>query len=270
MSAVAELVDVQALLRTPEQLSAFFHMVSRLLPDGQVVLAVEPDTPARDALLLMKEHGFSQLPVREGEAVLGLFTYRAFALEVAQSGADKGDPTLLPVEEFLEHEPVVYARLQDEFRGLIDSLDRNDAVVVSGPDKLVAILTPMDVLRYLHGIANAFVLIEEIELSLRTLLRAAVPDEDVLDGCVANALSGKYKDGRLPGNLEEMTFDDYVALLRDGRNWEHFAGTFGGTLRNDVFHFKRELTVEDHQALSTSRDRLLRCFRKVQAQRRRR
>lgn len=280
MSATAKLADVREMLERPERLSAFFHMVNRLLPNGQAVVSVSPETPARDALALMRQHGYSQLPVKQGDSVLGLFSYRAFALEVVQIAGSKVDATSLPVEEFLEHEKPAYARLTDEFRSLIDALDTRDSVVVSGPEDLIAILTPMDVVRYLYSIANAFVLIEEIELGVRTLIRTATPDPAVFRSCVGNALSAKYKDKEIPERLEDMTFDEYLSLLRDGRNWSHFEATFGGTrertrgklepirdLRNDVFHFRRELSIDDHQRLATCRDWLLRCVRKVQAQR---
>ena len=280
MSATAEIAVLRKMLEPPERLSAFFHMVNRLLPDGQLVVSVPPETTAREALALMRQHGYSQLPVKQGNSVLGLFTYRAFALEVAQISDTKIDASSLPVEEFLEHEKPAFARLNDEFRSLIDVLDERDSVVVSGPEDLVAILTPMDVLRYLYSVANAFVLIEEIELALRALIGAATGQGEILQACVENALSTKYKDRELPRKLGDMTFDDYVGLLRDGRNWQHFEAAFGGTrerargrlepvrdLRNDVFHFRRELSVEDHERLTTCRDWLLRCVRKVQARR---
>lgn len=281
MSSADEISNLREALAAPERISALFHMVNRMLPEGQVVVSVAPSTPAREALALMRERGFSQLPVKQGDSVLGLFTYRAFALEVARVRDPKVDVASLPVEEFLEHERAVYARLTDEFRSLIDVLDRNDSVVVSGPEELIAIVTPMDVLRYLYSVANAFVLIEEIELALRSLIRAATPGEDLLRSCIGNALSDKYKDRELAQRLDDMTFDEYVALLRDGRNWSHFEPVFGGTrervrsrlepvrdLRNDVFHFRREIQVEDHERLTTCRDWLLRCVRKVHAQRR--
>ena len=280
MSAIAKVADLRKILAPPERLSAFFHMVNRILPDGQVVLSIPPETPARDALALMRQHGYSQLPVRQGDSVLGLFTYRAFALEVAKVADSRVDAASLTVEEFLEHEKPAFARLNDEFRSLIDVLDERDSVVVSGPEDLVAILTPMDVLRYLYSVANAFVLIEEIELALRALIRSAIGDDKVFRACVENALSAKYEGRERPRRLEDMTFDEYLALLRDGRNWKHFEKTFGGTrdrtrarlepvrdLRNDVFHFRRELSVEDHERLTTCRDWLLRCVRKVQARR---
>lgn len=278
--SVSRLMDVDAVPPSPgpDRLSALFHMVNRLLPDRQVVVAVPPEMYAGAALALMREHGYSQLPVVQGTTVLGLFTYRAFALEVARLAGTKADPTQLTVEEFLEHDHPSYARLTDEFRGLIDALDANGSIVVSGPDELVAILTPMDVLRYLYSVANAFVLIEEIELSLRSLIRSAAPTPAIFDECVRNALSAKYKEDELPTQLEEMTFEDYISLIRDGRNWRYFESAFGGTrerakgklepirvLRNRVFHFRGELSVDDHQELTTCRNWLLRRIRNEQA-----
>lgn len=265
------------LLAPPARLTAMFHMVNRLLPECQEVLSVPPDLAAGKAIAIMKENGYSQLPVKQGHSVLGLFTFRAFAMEVT-AGDSRIDYSALPVEEFLEHETPVYARPTDEFRGLIDILDAKDSVVVSGPENLIAILTPLDVLRYLYSIANSFVLIEEIELALRTLIRKALPRAERLQQCIGNALAEKYIGREPPKRLEDMTFDEYIALLRDGRNWESFEAVLGGTrdrargrlepvrdLRNDVFHFRRELTVEDHERLANCRDWLLRCIRKVQA-----
>jgi predicted transcriptional regulator len=280
MSAESRMADIHKLLTKPDQLSASFHMVNRLLPDRQEVMSVPPEMPAREALAIMHEHSFAQLPVMKGRSVLGLFTYRAFALESLEVHDAKGkvDVLTLPVEEFLEHDQVSFARLTDEFRELIEVLDKKDSVVVSGPEDLVAILTPMDVLKYLYSVANAFVLIEEIELALRALIGEAL-DDVAFHSCVKNALSVKHEGKALPASLENMTFDDYVALIRNGRNWIYFEDAFGGTrdrararlepardLRNDIFHFRRELSAKDHEALTGCRNWLLRCVRKVKAE----
>jgi predicted transcriptional regulator len=263
-----------------DRLSGHFHVVNRILPEDQVVTSVPPDTKAGDALKLMEEHGFSQIPVVEGDSVLGLFSYRAFALEVANSTSHKLDPTSLSVEEFLAHDTPQYASLDDEFRGLISILDTKDAVIVSGPENLVAILTPMDVLRYLYSVANVFVLLEEIEFTVRALIMEALTDPDMFSACVTKALSESYKDKdkELPQRVEDMTFDEYIWLIRHGDNWPYFEPVFGSSrdrvngrlspireLRNDVFHFRRELSSEDHQRLSACRDWLFRCIRKTSA-----
>ena len=64
--------DSEGERETPE--STFF-VASRLVPDAQEVVSVPPDTPVFDALALMKEHDFSQLPVLVEGEVIGVFSY---------------------------------------------------------------------------------------------------------------------------------------------------------------------------------------------------
>ena len=74
----------------------------------------------------------------------------------------------------------------------------------------------------------------------------------------------------MPTALQDMTFDNYQALISNGENWAYFEPVFGGTrprtsgklkeigsIRNDLFHFKREITMQDHQTLARHRDWLL-------------
>ena len=62
-NSLEKAIDLQAIVAPPERLSEFFHMVNRLIPDEQVVRDVPPEMPAHEALRLMQEHGYSQLPV---------------------------------------------------------------------------------------------------------------------------------------------------------------------------------------------------------------
>jgi hypothetical protein len=74
----------------------------------------------------------------------------------------------------------------------------------------------------------------------------------------------------VPTVLEEMTFDNYQVLVSHGDNWNFFEPVFGGNrtrtsgklkeigaIRNDLFHFKREITISDHEALANHRSWLL-------------
>lgn len=161
MDDTEKLTDLYNNKALPESLSSIFHMVNRIVPIDQEIVSVPPETTARDAINLMRKHGYSQLPVTQANSILGLFTYRAFAIESLGLPGTKIDLLMLPVEEFLEHDKPFYAQLSDEFTNLIEMLNERDSVIVSGPENLIAILTPMDLLRYLHSVANAFVLVEE-------------------------------------------------------------------------------------------------------------
>jgi hypothetical protein len=67
-----------------------------------------------------------------------------------------------------------------------------------------------------------------------------------------------------------MTFDDYRAIIICSANWPLFESLLGHNrdlvaaklerlrdIRNDVFHFRSDISLLDHQHLATSRDWLL-------------
>jgi CBS domain-containing protein len=251
--------------------TGLFHRLNSVLPIDQEIISVLPETPVQEALDLLGKHGFSQLPVMVNNQVLGLFSYRSFSQTVIKQSGDTKNQKFNPKEMFVEDciDRPTYARVSDEFRAWFDAIDKQDAVLVGDPDRLQGIVTAMDILRYLYGVASPFVLIAEIELSLRALIHLSV-DQDELVACAKTCLK-HYAEGNLPTDLEHMTFNDYVQLIGDGRNWEHFQPIFKGDrvrtrtkleqvrdLRNDVFHFRREITAEDYETLSTLRDWMLR------------
>lgn len=247
-----------------------FHRLNSVLPTDQHVISVLPETPVQEALNILGEHGFSQLPVMVGQQVIGMFSYRSFSQAVIRLSAtpkgQKFDPQGIFVEDCIERPN--YARVTDEFRSWFDAIDRLDALLVGDPNRLQGIVTAMDILRYLYEVVSPFVTIAEIELSLRALIRLAV-DQDKLLECARVCLK-HYAEDNFPTGLEHMSFNDYVQIIGDGRNWPYFQPIFKGDrvrtrarleqvrdLRNDVFHFRRELTDEDHEALSMLREWML-------------
>jgi hypothetical protein len=188
----------------------------------------------------------------------------------------------LPVDEFVEQ--FQFVQPSDNWESILKYLDREDGVLVGHRDRLDGILTPMDVLSYLHRIASPFVMLAEIELSLRRIIIACVSDDE-LRTCILNSLPSKYSQGDLPASLSEMTFNDYVQIIGDRSNWSHFTKVFGsgdwqrktttqrlrqvGELRNEVFHFRREIVSQDLETLSARRDWLqmkARAFEGVKAE----
>jgi len=259
-------------------ITELFHRINRLLPDSQKVLTVPGEILASEALGIMRKHGYSQVPVVVGTEVLGLFSYRSFSEAVLAISTSKGNPKNifgnLIVEECLEKPE--FARVTDEFKYWFDTLDKQDAVLVGEPHRLQGIVTPMDVLRYLYNVASPFVLVAEMELCLRALMRHVVSDEKLAE-CAETSLTECYTSERLPRILEEMTFHDYVQIIRDGRHWPLFEPVFKGSrertrakleamaeLRNSVFHF-HEINVEDYEHLVALRDWMLTRARAAEA-----
>jgi predicted transcriptional regulator len=267
------LLDQSAVAKELDLASELFHRLNRIIPPDQTVLTVPPGCLVRDAIALMRRHGYSQVPVVENDEVLGIFSYRSFAQEAATSSLDdwtrqKCAPGDLPVDEFLEQ--FEFARVTEEMTRVFDAMDRDNCV-------LIGILTPMDFLRYLYQVASPFVMVSEIELALRALIRNALSAEQITKAarrCLASAYDSRE---RVPVHLEDMTFDNYQAMISHGENWSDFERVFGGTrtrtsgklkeigaIRNALFHFKRELAVADHQTLANHRNWLLTKIKQVE------
>ena len=189
-------MNPQALLRVvagerdDASLTNVFHRLNSVLPDNQRVVTVPPETTASDAIQLMQEHGFSQLPVVVKDEVLGLFSYRSFAHAVLELVSEAGNcrtmPSDLTVAECIEK--AEFARVTDEFSQWFDALDVRDAVLVGGPNRLLGIVSAMDLLRYLYGVASPFVMVAEIELAIRAIIRHVI-DEATLGDFSKNALT---------------------------------------------------------------------------------
>jgi predicted transcriptional regulator len=259
----------------PESIAELFHRLNRVIPENQIVVKVSSTTKVCEAMQAMKKAGYSQVPVVEAETVLGVFSYRSLAEGVMRMRKTKMAVGDLPVEEFVEK--AHFARVTDDLATIFDWLDRNSAVLVGEQDRLQAIVTAMDVLRYLYGVASPFVLLAEIELALRALISIAVEGE-LFAKCAKASLTSKYGPDKVPTRMNEMDFNDYIQLVGHGDNWKYFAPIFGGMretvrvkleeirdLRNDVFHFKRELTPDDHENLVQDRDWMLMRARKADA-----
>jgi CBS domain-containing protein len=249
-----------------QSLTELFHLVKSLIPAGQKVVSIPPDATVAEALRIMDREDFSQLPVAAGNIVLGVVSYRSLARHLLALGPVREGYEDLPVDEFMED--LRFVQSTDNWASILDYLDSDDAVLVGQRDRLQGIVTAMDVLHYLHKIANPFVLLAEIELTLRRIIRACVT-RDELQACIENSLASRYDPAEMPTELNEMTFNDHVQMIRDGRNWPYFEVVFGKgdrqrkatasrleetrDLRNELFHFRRQLTTEDHDGLAGHR-----------------
>ena len=114
----------------------------------------------------------------------------------------------------------------------------------------------MDFLRYFYQVASPFVMISEIELAIRALIRIVLDGDKLIEAakrCLSKIPGGEDK---VPRDLEEMSFENYRSIVSHAGNWEDFSTVFGGNrvrtsgklkeigaIRNDVFHFKREKGV---------------------------
>ena len=270
-----KLLDNSPLSRELDLVSAIFHRINRALPENRVSPTVAPTCSARDAVDLMLKSGYSQLPIVSDGKVWGVFSYRSFARRATRQSMDqlrqyKVAPGELEVTEY--QETWSFAQVTDEMKRVLQPLDADGGVLVGSESDLLGVLTPMDFLHYLYQAARPFVMLSEIELGLRELLRRAMTPEQLVEAaarCLARK-SRNDQDSRneqdVPKRLEDMTFGDYQGLISNGENWRLLEAYFGRRqgitngrleeireLRNAVFHFRREITDEDRTSLEDHR-----------------
>jgi predicted transcriptional regulator len=261
-------VDELTLSEEPESLIASFHRVQSLIPIEQEVEAIPPEMRVSEALKLMQQKRYSQLPVVAGDAVLGVFSYRSFSTKAIAKQRSARDPLGdLPVEEFLEE--FEYVHPTEDWNRVLKYLDQDDAFFVGHRDGIEGMVTTIDMFEYFRAIANPFILIAEIEQSLRLIIQTCI-NGDKLSQAIENSLSSAYKDGKHPTDLSEMTFDNFVQIICNSDNWQHFEEMFGrqpqtrkrtenrlrqtGQWRNIVFHFRRRLQDWELETLAETRE----------------
>ncbi len=252
-----------------------FGPAMELIPLDQHALVIEADTPAYDAIERMKDDNYSQLPVRGGEGkIIGVFSWRAFALRAADLRDAGVDPGTLPVQAFLnepvdkwlDHEPAptyVHAGAHVD-RGA--DWNTQDYVLVGDNKELRGIVSVSDVLASLHDFTRRFILIHDVELEIRDLIKEAVSVETLKE-----MISGlNMPKGMLPpSSIDEASFFHYRELISSRKNWPVFEHVFDqerkrvdedlkqiASLRNDIFHFRREIKRRELDDLEGYRDRL--------------
>lgn len=245
-----------------------FHDVGSLFPGEVEVRSVTPATLVTEALQLMNEHRYSQVPVIENGILRGVFSLWSLAQHVA--AYPKLPLHSLPVDEVMEDLPRV--TVDDNLDHVLEQLKRHEAVLVSSPHGLQAIATAFDVLAYFYRLARPYVLLQEIELALRAVIERRITEPELGD-CIGKSLAGKYeaKGQPMPAKLTEMSFDDYRSLVTSKHGWPYFEGFLGKNkdlvaakldsvrqTRNKVFHFRGDISVLEHQTLAAVREWLFR------------
>ena len=248
-----------------------FHDVGSVFPGEVSIVSVTPQTRVGDALKMMLEKRFSQIPVMENGEVHGVFSLWSLAQHLPISGASKVQNLLedMEVGELMEQLPKV--TVKDSIHSILNQLERHEALLVDSPHGLQAIATSSDVLRYFYRVARPFILLQEIELALRNLIEICAPGEKLIE-CINRALakSCQARGWTVPTDLKEMSFEDYRTILTCTTNWPLFEGLLGHNrdlvsaklerlreIRNAVFHFRTDISLLDHQTLATSREWLL-------------
>lgn len=149
------------------------YPVENLIEGRGKPTAVGPGDSAQEALALMIEHDFSQLPVvDESNKPLGMITYESILRALANFGCK--------LEDLRVSNAIAKAdryRPEDDLSDVLDRLKETNAVlIVDGDGRLTGIVTSYDSTEYFRRRAEDMMLVEDIEGMVRDLAEVAFKD----------------------------------------------------------------------------------------------
>lgn len=254
----------------PENWTRNYFELLGVMPEDQDLLMVPPETAVADAIDLMRTHRFSQLPVsRDGRRAIGVFSHQSYANAVVDRarkapGNRVFNPLSLTVGDCTVAIPR-FANVHNAFTTWLDDVDAQGFALVAAHDRVQAMITPTDLLTYLHKVASPYMLVADCEFALRSIIQRVLSPDQLAEGAT-KCLKSKYLPERLPTRLIDMTLDDYESIITNGC-WSHFEKVFGRNrentrptlerlvkTRNKLFHHRGDVTPLEHDDLISDRE----------------
>lgn len=204
------------------------------------------------AIETMFKKGYTQLGVERDHEIVGMVSYRSISrvlsiLQALGTNENLSDRRVgIAVEDI---NPIVEPN--EDLIVLFDLLSEDPYVLVQPlEDASFEILTNYDLLHYLRDSIEPFLLVEDIERSIRTLIQDAFPDN--LDEELQRFFNDK--DIRTPTRIDDCSFGHYTQFIP--QNWPQFEEYFKetesdgnfvrrlleeiGRIRNKIFHFRSD------------------------------
>lgn len=225
-------------------------------------VCVGPDALLRDALRVMIENRFGQLPVLDEDGHLFGLVSQQSILRSYYHTEGLVDLLSLPVAHCVE--PVDVLRPSDDLFQTADLLAQpgTHTPVVVEDDRPVAILTGKDMTHFFRSLFEGIILIERIEIRLRDYAAAAFPDAEALNEAARRVFGPGPKNPEYSArNPKHFTFADRMLFMCDNDIWPVFAPALESReifmqlmdrarrVRNALMHFRGNLSYSELDAL---------------------
>lgn len=230
---------------------------------------VQSDEALQTALERMFEMDYSQLPVEESGEIIGAVSYRSISRVLKSfDGIDiSRQPVGVAVEqpEFVNTDRDIYE--------LFETLALDDYVLLGSPEQLEGIMTRYDVFTFLEYQVRPFLLMGEIEESLRQIFDNEYTDiEEQIQ--VTFADRAEHDDSYdPPESLHKFSFWEYQTFI--SKNWDDLSPHFPtdsdltvsmveelGKIRNALFHFREEADDVDRDIIELAHSQIIRARRR--------
>lgn len=237
------------------------YPVEKLIEGRGKPLCVRQDETVRDALVQMVENNYSQLPIVDaGGRLAGIISEQSISRTYYHLG---DDVSVLDLKVTACSDRPATVPIDRDIFDVLDRLQRSDAVVIIENEEPVGILTTHDTTSFFRSVSEGFIIVEDIEVTLRQLIDETLPTDEERRRAMQNAFRHlmKSEDARAP-EYERMSFGDYINLIVNGKNWEQFKSRFESRplfhrymnqvrdIRNQLAHFRGQLDAVQQDVLT--------------------
>lgn len=239
--------------------------IEQLIEDRGKPLCVSQDTKLSDALALMVEHDYSQIPVVNENGHLAGMVSENSIINTYYHSEGVVNFLDLPVHHFQRSATTITSG-SDIFEAL-DLLKRVYAIVVVQDRAPIGILTNYDTTHFFRDLSEGLIFIQDIEMTLRQVIDDAFDTEDEMKAALTRAFDVDKRNPQQPARrYDELSFSQHVQLIVTEENWGKFKGIFGpkalfkslmdrvGSIRNQLAHFRGQLEPTQRQALIDAKE----------------
>jgi CBS domain-containing protein len=233
------------------------YRIGNIASANKPVVSINPDASRAEAITLMMQHDFSQLPVMQNERdVKGMLSWASIGKKLALN------KSWSCARECMETHFEIGA--DKSLFSAVDGIIRNEYVLVRSADqKISGIVTTADLSREFLTLAEPFLLLGEIENHLRVLIESAFSQDELI------AIRDPVDAARSVSSASDLAFGEYIRLLENVERWSKLGleldrKTFVEGLiqikdtRNDVMHFSPDPLEESAMGFLKSFHKMLR------------
>lgn len=236
--------------------------VRELVGDKTKPACICEDATAAAALRVMIENDFSQLPVVNGEEeFVGMITTdsiaRALNLLDLKIESLRVSNALVSTKQY---------KLESDITEILEGLRDAYAVpVLDNSARVIGIITNYDTAAYFRSRAEDMMLVEDVETMLKDCIRVdMIAQQGQLED---TELSAKISDQLGIKFIDEMTISDFILLFLHGDRWTRYSSKVDldrdtcrkmlkvvNDIRNDLFHFRTDISEDRRYGLKYCRD----------------
>lgn len=222
--------------------------ISRLDAANRPPLCISPDADISEAITLMLQHDYSQLPVTtKPRDVKGLISWKSLGSRLALG------KQCTKVRECMEEAAEV--RADESLFDAIQKIVARDSVLVRDSSRaLTGIVTTADLSLQFKDLSEPFLLLGQIEDYVRNLIADKFHKAELVQA------RDPADSGREIEDVADLTLGEYIRLLENPKRWEKLGVPIDRKafvtelervrgIRNDVMHFDPDPVAPEDLAI---------------------